>query len=321
MKANTSSWTAWASALLLAPAAVSAFAPPGSPHLLRARQAEIEPFNWSAVTPTADLRYHECYGGFQCARLKVPLDWSAVSSEYPYSDVKQHAAIAIVTLPAVVPPSDPAYGGPVLINPGGPGGSGTQTVLGAGLGLREAFDKPGKRHYDIVGIDPRGVFLSTPAASCYSTLIDRIVDLLQTEGIPSVITEQGLRVRFQTALGTSQLCAGAGGDDDDSSIFNHMSTAAVARDMIEFVDRAHDLRVGRPNAAATDKPRLKYYGISYGSHLGNTIASMFPGRVGRLVVDGVVDGDDFILTGGVSGRPLGFLSLTFRHTEVPSQGG
>ena len=47
-------------------------------------------------------------------------------------------------------------------------------------------------------------------------------------------------------------------------------------------------------------PLLNYWGYSYGSYLGNTFASMFPYRVGRMILDGVVDAPDYTATGWTS---------------------
>lgn len=71
-----------------------------------------------------------------------------------------------------------------------------------------------------------------------------------------------------------------------------MSTATNARDMLSIVDAF---------AATTDGQRtsipsrlLNYYGVSYGTFLGQTFASMFPDRVGRMVLDGVVGPDGYL---------------------------
>ncbi|KAI8249993.1 putative hydrolase [Colletotrichum sp. SAR 10_77] len=66
--------------------------------------------------------------------------------------------------------------------------------------------------------------------------------------------------------------------------------------MVEIIDRIDGLRWQNRNLtkpADTPKPRLQYIGISYGSFLGNTFASMFPERVGRIMVDGIVDAEDY----------------------------
>ena len=112
------SWTLWSAALLLPPL-TTAFINP-----LASRQLDTS-FDWTAITPTPDLQYHSCYNDtFRCARLRVPLDWSKPNT----SESGPFAAIALVTLPATVNVTSPSYAGPILINPGGPGGSGTQTV-------------------------------------------------------------------------------------------------------------------------------------------------------------------------------------------------
>ena len=107
-------------------------------------------FQWDDVVAKPDLEYHDCYGGFQCARLILPLDWRNESNEATVE-------IAITKLPAVVNDTDPSYGGPIFTNPGGPGGSGVDYILLAGQALRNIADIPGKRHYDIVSFDPRGI--------------------------------------------------------------------------------------------------------------------------------------------------------------------
>jgi pimeloyl-ACP methyl ester carboxylesterase len=60
----------------------------------------------------------------------------------------------------------------------------------------------------------------------------------------------------------------------------YVSTALVARDMLS-ITRAHG------------RNKLQYWGFSYGSVLGITYAAMFPNNIQRLVVDGVVDTDNY----------------------------
>lgn len=244
-------------------------------------------FDWSSVEPAQQLQYHDCYDGFRCARLKVPLDWTKSN------DSDNWAAIGIITLPAIVPETDPSFGGTVLVNPGGPGGSGTEMALQLGGYLQGILE--GDRHYEILGFDPRGVALSTPRADCYNDNFNRAADNIQKEGMPPVAAgAQSLAIHYQAAKGLSDLCAQAG----PKSVFNYMSTASVARDMLEIVERVDELRQKTSNSSTHEKPRLQYIGVSYGTILGNTFASMFPGRVGRMVLDGIADADDY--TSGVS---------------------
>lgn len=295
MRVTSIPWAIWSTALLSPPAA--AFLPPIHPR-------QSEDFDWSAITPTADLQYHDCHTNFKCARLLVPLDWSKhshnVAGQYTNSSGGPHAAIAIITLPAKVPVSDPSYGGPILLNPGGPGGPGVEMVRAFGPTFQFVADTPGVRHFDVMGFDPRGTGLSTPSAECFENDFERRLNELRDHRIPSAATEQGLHMKFEVSEGIQKLCAQQTADQAGGSIFLHMSTASVARDMLEIVERAEEAR--RKAAGVTgagEPPRLQFVGFSYGSHLGNTFASMFPGRVGRMVVDGIVDAEDY--TAGVSG--------------------
>ncbi|KAH6689073.1 Alpha/Beta hydrolase protein [Plectosphaerella plurivora] len=253
---------------------------------LTERQASPAAFNWSSITPSCRLQYHDCFNGFRCARLKVPLDWSVANSS-DCEGALRSAAIGIVTLPATVPETDPSFGGTVLINPGGPGGSGTGMVRSLGPYFQNILK--GERNYEILGFDPRGVAISTPRADCYNSPADRAADGNARYGMASLDNEVGRRYYYQDRLALSELC----GRQGPGSILNHMSTASVARDMLEIIDRVDELRHGNLTSSGK-KPGLQYLGFSYGTHIGNTFASMFPGRVERMVLDGVTNSKDYV---------------------------
>lgn len=104
-------------------------------------------FTWSTVIPSETLIWHPCYASpIQCARLIVPLNYSDPSGD--------KAAIAMARIPAAVLPGSPQYRGPILVNPGGPGGSGVDLVLGAGA-LLSGIVGP---NFDVLGFDPRGAY-------------------------------------------------------------------------------------------------------------------------------------------------------------------
>lgn len=270
---------------------------------IRFRRAE-EPskdlidFNWTSITPSQDLQYHDCYEKFKCARLQVPLDWSGVD-ETGVSDLgpSKWAAIGILTVPASVPITDPSFGGTILMNPGGPGESGTEFVLNSGNTFQGIFD--GEKHYEILGFDPRGVGTSTPNGSCYTDEENRLHDISLFLSLPAIKSgNAGFNYQYQLGVAYGKLCAENNGPD---SIFSHMSSAAVVRDMLEIVNRVDDLRVKEMNDTSQDDdsttrplPRLQYYGASYGTVLGNMFLSMFPDRVERMILDGVVDGDEHV---------------------------
>jgi hypothetical protein len=100
--------------------------------------------------------------------------------------------------------------------------------------------------------------------------------------------------------------------DGQADIKRYMTTASVARDMVSLVDahglwrQKESLRLKKENGKRRSNPseskpweyhygleKLQYWGFSYGTYLGMTFAAMFPDRVGRVIVDGVVDPDDY----------------------------
>ncbi|KAF8209901.1 alpha/beta-hydrolase [Mycena galopus ATCC 62051] len=199
----------------------------------------------------------------------VPLDYSA-----PDNGV---AGIAIVKYSSTSPKSE--YRGPILFNPGGPGVSGVATIVASG----EAFGTIFGEQYDIVGFDPRGIHYSTPTASFFKTDVDRTqwehpgVD----DTYPSLNSSYDViptqRARYQL-LGTLAEI------QDTKNILQHITTDNVARDMLSITE-----------AFGFDK--LQYWGVSYGTVLGATFASMFPVLVStpssltELKIVGVMDGE------------------------------
>jgi pimeloyl-ACP methyl ester carboxylesterase len=167
--------------------------------------------------------------------------------------------IALVRLPAAGPG---ARIGSLFVNPGGPGGSGVDFVLGAGPVL---YTDELRARFDIVGFDPRGVARSTPLR-CFGT--DRQWWFAPFNFPMTAPEEEYWRA---TDLYLIDRC-----DQRATRILDHMSTADVARDL-------DLLRI----AVGDDK--LTYAGYSYGSYLGVTYANLFPERVRALVVDGVLD--------------------------------
>ncbi|MEU7133585.1 alpha/beta hydrolase [Streptomyces sp. NPDC046261] len=146
--------------------------------------------------------------------------------------------------------------GPLVFNPGGPGEAGAAMVAG---GVFEATSRVMGR-YDLVGFDPRGIGRSAPLKCPQGAGGDLIPR-----------TREQVEAEFKAAAEQGEDCRKAGG-----ALLAHMDTVSVAR----------DLDVLR---AALGESRLHYLGISYGTYLGQHYAHLFPGRVGRFVLDGVVD--------------------------------
>jgi pimeloyl-ACP methyl ester carboxylesterase len=136
-------------------------------------------------------------------------------------------------------------------------------------------------NFDIVGFDPRGLGRSIPTANCSSSntsLRRRAFGLYGPELSTSYWTQT---FEADRALGAE--CEAAIGSPDDAG--PHMSTAVVARDMLSIVDAFAATESGR---AAEGSSLLNYWGISYGTFIGETFASIYPDRVGRVVLDGKI---------------------------------
>ncbi|RYP90469.1 hypothetical protein DL770_003442 [Monosporascus sp. CRB-9-2] len=258
-------------------------------------------FDWDTITPSAKLSYHDCYGEFRCARLLVPLDWTDPSGEH-------EVAIAMIKLPAAVADDDPSFGGTIFTNPGGPGASGVLAVLQRAHTLRDITDGGDSgRYYEILSWDPRGVLFTTPQVNCYGDDLEaRHAAEAQFKDIgPLHASFDVLKRQHARAQGFGKLCEQSA---VNGSVLPFLSTPSVVRDMVEMVDRIQELRQQEAGAAAAagngpqkilgvrgeDAPRIQFWGFSYGSVLGNAFASMYPGRVGRMILDGIADAYDYM---------------------------
>src|SRR5215471_19890357 len=108
-----------------------------------------------AAAGPGTIAWSKCYsqlGPFECGTVQVPLDYDSPNGTT--------ISLAVVRLPA----TDPAHRiGSLFLNPGGPGGSGVDYTLFAGLSL---YTPEVRAKFDLVGFDPRGVNRST-ALRCF----------------------------------------------------------------------------------------------------------------------------------------------------------
>lgn len=259
-------------------------------------------FDWNKLKPSKQLGYYDCYDGLKCARLEIPLDWTNPLNS-------NTVVLAIGVLPAKVKPTDPKYGGTVFIQPGGPGGSGLDLLRMSGREMQEIIDS--NKHFDILAWDPRGVKFTTPSTACFENDLDRQVYSLKKSAVGFLdVSDASFDKLWAAAEGFGWLCAGssAGIYEDGSNIRQYASTAMVARDMVGMVDALEEERLKTMTASqrsqkslSSERPALlNYWGYSYGTMLGNTFVSMFPERVGRMILDGVVDAPDYAATGWTS---------------------
>ncbi len=186
-----------------------------------------------------------------CTTLAVPLDYADPTGE--------RLELALLRVPARQPELKV---GSLVVNPGGPGGEGTSYAAAAG----SAFGRPLLAHFDVVGLDPRGVGASS-AIDCLSD--EQLDTYVASEPEPDTAAELAELQRQLDEFGTG--CVERSG-----ALASHVSTVEAAR----------DLDVLR---AVLDQPRLDYFGASYGTKLGATYAQLFPTHVGRMVLDGALD--------------------------------
>ncbi|YCK35411.1 alpha/beta hydrolase [Actinomadura sp. ATCC 39365] len=185
--------------------------------------------------------------GAQCAEVTVPLDYRRPRG--------RTVSVAISRIKAADPG---ARRGVLLINPGGPGGSGLRQPLLGGLMPAVAA------RYDLIGMDPRFVGRSTPIRCRWTT------------DTPTRSAGPTRRTFDESATLMKELAAGCVPGNRD--LLPHASTRNTARDMDVI-------------RAALGEPRLSYLGYSYGTYLGAVYTQLFGGRADRFVLDSAVDPD------------------------------
>lgn len=202
-----------------------------------------------ATRPAGTLTWHDD-GGFETATLAVPLDYEDPTG--PTVD------LALIRRPA----RGAQRIGALLVNPGGPGGSGVDEVRNDGTGLPDAI----LGAFDIVGFDPRGIGQSEPLDCPAPATITKL------EGLdPSPDTKAAVDENLATWTSIADACERA-----ESRLLPYVSTDTVARDM----DRIRE---------ALGEERISYHGYSYGTYLGARYATLFPDRLRAAVLDGPVD--------------------------------
>ncbi|MEU6672180.1 alpha/beta hydrolase [Streptomyces sp. NPDC046727] len=150
--------------------------------------------------------WHRCDASepaaFQCATIKVPLDYGRPDSK----TVK----LAVSRIKTSVPGK---RHGALLFNPGGPGGEG----LDMPLMMKDVLPKNVRERYDLIGFDPRGVGRSSPV-TCGLT------DTEQNMEHPYRAETFGKNVKWARTV--ADKCRAANGDR-----LRYITTRNTARDM------------------------------------------------------------------------------------------
>jgi pimeloyl-ACP methyl ester carboxylesterase len=203
------------------------------------------PIAWGACT-NATLKAR----GAECGFVIVPLDYAhpgGTKIKVAVSRVKHKSAAA-------------DYQGVMLVNPGGPGGSGLiYSVLQPAIPNNVGLD------YDWIGFDPRGVGSSVPSLACDGN----VAGYNRPYYVP--VTKKLEKTWLARSKAYAQACAKAGG-----ALLNHLKTTDNVADM-ESIRKA------------LGQKQINFYGFSYGTYLGQVYATLHPNQVRRMVFDGVVD--------------------------------
>lgn len=220
---------------------------PGTPATLppsTATPTEAAPL--PPVPAPAPLQWVACGPGVSCASLTVPLDYGDPAGPTVELAVTRHAAQRSDRLGALV------------VNPGGPGASGTQmaraSLFGGELGER----------FDVIGLDPRGVGDSVPVACGSDSNAYRALD-------PSPDDDAERAALDDAATAIAAACGQAA-----APLLAHLDSVTTARDIDQL-------------RRALGEEQISYLGVSYGTLLGQEYARLFPDRVRAMVLDGVTD--------------------------------
>ena len=230
--------------------------------------------DWYDCVATAGVEKSADRTGFQCAKVKVPLDYSQPDGQTIEIAMKKHLAAGSTRQ------------GTLFMNPGGPGESGVNDI---GESVTSTFAGVQKA-YDIIGFDPRGVGSST-AVNCTS---DTELEAA-SEGTPVNAGEGGMTFEQRAAVISTQFKqfeASCAANTKPTELLDHVDTVSVAR----------DLDVLR---ALSGDQKLNYAGFSYGTYLGAHYAELFPANTGRMFLDGAQD-PSLSFTELIKGQARGF---------------
>ena len=211
------------------------------------------------------IDWQDCPDGasFKCGTVTVPVDY-----DHPDGHT---ITLAVKKLPAL---DGDAEHGSLFNNPGGPGLSGIEPMKDP-----SSMPESLRTGYDMIGFDPRGVGQSTPI-TCWSE--DEIKQYLANPNDPNNpanwiedVTSKNMtpQEKFDRGASNAARCAQ---HSQVPELLDHVGTRDVARDL-------DVLRATNGNA------KLNYLGTSYGTYIGALYADLFPGRVGRIVLNGAMD--------------------------------
>ncbi|PPK65681.1 alpha/beta hydrolase [Actinokineospora auranticolor] len=184
----------------------------------------------------------------ECGKLSVPVDWAEPGGTRIDLTVARRKA------------GDPARRiGVLLVNPGGPGGSGVDVVLAA----EQVITPDLLARFDIVSYDARGIGRSQPVR-CSAELLGR-----QPTAYPASQTEFDALVAYNRELAAD--CRARSGP-----VFDHADSLSVVRDIDAY-------------RRALGERKISFYGLSYGTLIGQQYAEEYGEHVRAMILDSNMD--------------------------------
>jgi pimeloyl-ACP methyl ester carboxylesterase len=201
----------------------------------------------------------------------VPLDYSDPSVGT--------TVIAGMKIPALNETADTPD---ILLNGGGPGVSTISTIPSLGKVYRSKISS----HYNYIGFNPRGVNNSGPNIDCFPERSEGKLVFKMTSGLRTVDGKNPASIakQYESAGAIGKWCA----DVHRNGLGRYATTVATAQDMLYFIEHQ-----ATANGKPAEEAKLWYMSGSYGSLLGMTFATMFPNRIGRMIVGSIMDGDGY----------------------------
>jgi pimeloyl-ACP methyl ester carboxylesterase len=198
---------------------------------------------------TQKLTWKACGSGAQCTTISVPIDYAKPDGATLSLHAKYYAATGKSSKV-------------LFVNPGGPGAPASDFADH----MKDQLPSDVRAVYGVIGVDPRGTGESTPV-ECLS---DKQFDAY-TASDPDPDTSAEATEYNDATVAMGDACEAHSGE-----LAAHISTEEAARD--------HDIV-----RALLGQKQIDWFGASYGTQLGATYATLFPSRVGRMVLDGAVD--------------------------------
>ena len=187
------------------------------------------------------------------------------------------------------------------------------------------------KYFDILGFDPRGVNNTTPRLTCFPDTRAKDLWVLQAdaEGVLGSSNSAFMNTWARTTA-LSEGCSRriATTEDPNEKLAYHMNTSPAVADIVEVIEKHGKWRgeeaerliarrrnskiaplsqAARLRSASTEEieaikkrtiwqkgeEKLLYWGLSYGTIIGATFATMQPHRIERAIIDGVADTTDY----------------------------